>query len=148
MEDNMRKMISTALAGVMLATTVVASTTPALADPNRDRFIERYYIQRGHDDDYWVWRKNRHRWRDAEYRRWYDRHDHDFDDDELAAGVFGLAAGALFGAAIAGAGQPQAPVVVNNQEWLAYCTNRFQSFDPATGTYLGYDGERHPCVMP
>jgi hypothetical protein len=144
----MRKIISTALAGVMLGTTLVASATPALADPNRDRFIERYYVNRSHDDDYWVWRKNRHRWRDDDYRRWYHRHDHDFDDDELAAGIFGLAAGALFGAAIAGASQPQAPVVVNSQEWFAYCTNRFQSFDPATGTYLGYDGERHPCVMP
>ena len=73
----MRKIISTALAGVMLGTTLVASATPALADPNRDRFIERYYVQRGHDDDYWVWRKNRHRWRDDDYRGWYHRHDHD-----------------------------------------------------------------------
>ena len=145
----MRKIISTALAGVMLGTTFVASATPAFADPNRDRFIERYYVQRQHDDDYWVWRKNRHRWRDDDYRRWYHRHDHDFDDDDVAAGIFGLAAGALFGAAIAGAtSQPQGPVVVHHEEWLAYCTNRFQSFDPVSGTYLGYDGERHPCVMP
>jgi hypothetical protein len=145
----MRKIISTVLAGVMLGTTLVASATPALADPNRDRFIERFYAQRGHDDDYWVWRKNRHRWRDDDYSRWYHRHDHDFDDDEVAAGIFGLAAGALFGAAIAGAAnQPQGPVVVNHDAWLAYCSNRFQSFDPVSGTYLGYDGERHACVMP
>jgi hypothetical protein len=26
-----------------------------------------------------------------------------------------------------------------------YCRQRFQSYDPASGTYLGYDGERHPC---
>ena len=25
-------------------------------------------------------------------------------------------------------------MVVNDEEWLAYCTNRFQSFDPV-GTY-------------
>jgi hypothetical protein len=25
------------------------------------------------------------------------------------------------------------------------CAQRFKSFDPATGTYLGRDGERHPC---
>ena len=144
----MGKIISTALAGVMLGTTLVASATPALADPNRDRFIERYYMNRGHDDDYRIWRNNRHRWRDADYRRWYDRHDHDFDDDDLAAGVFGFAAGALLGAAVAGASQPQGAIVVNNQEWLVYCTNRYRSFDPATGTFLGYDGQRHACVMP
>jgi len=22
---------------------------------------------------------------------------------------------------------------------------RFKSYDPASGTYLGYDGQRHPC---
>lgn len=27
----------------------------------------------------------------------------------------------------------------------AYCSQRFKSYNPATGTYLGYDGRRHPC---
>jgi hypothetical protein len=27
----------------------------------------------------------------------------------------------------------------------AYCVQRFRSYDPASGTYLGYDGMRHPC---
>ena len=27
----------------------------------------------------------------------------------------------------------------------AYCVQRFQSYDPSSGTYLGYDGLRHPC---
>jgi hypothetical protein len=26
-----------------------------------------------------------------------------------------------------------------------YCAQRFRSYDPASGTYLGYDGIRHPC---
>ena len=28
---------------------------------------------------------------------------------------------------------------------VAYCESRFRSYDPASGTYLGYDGLRHPC---
>jgi len=28
---------------------------------------------------------------------------------------------------------------------VAYCAQRFRSYDPASGTYLGYDGLRHPC---
>jgi hypothetical protein len=28
---------------------------------------------------------------------------------------------------------------------VAYCMRRFRSYDPYTGTYLGYDGYRHPC---
>ena len=27
----------------------------------------------------------------------------------------------------------------------AYCMQRYKSYDPASGTYLGYDGQRHPC---
>jgi hypothetical protein len=26
-----------------------------------------------------------------------------------------------------------------------YCASRYRSYDPASGTYLGYDGMRHPC---
>jgi BA14K-like protein len=35
-----------------------------------------------------------------------------------------------------------APVVADDD---AYCSQRFKSYDPRTGTYLGYDGLRHPC---
>jgi len=28
---------------------------------------------------------------------------------------------------------------------VRYCMSRFKSYDPASGTYLGYDGYRHPC---
>ncbi|MGE3148390.1 MAG: BA14K family protein [Pseudorhodoplanes sp.] len=27
----------------------------------------------------------------------------------------------------------------------AYCAQRYRSYDAASGTYLGYDGQRHPC---
>jgi BA14K-like protein len=28
---------------------------------------------------------------------------------------------------------------------VAYCMQAYKSYDPASGTYLGYDGLRHPC---
>jgi hypothetical protein len=28
---------------------------------------------------------------------------------------------------------------------VGYCTQRFRSYDPKSGTYLGNDGQRHPC---
>jgi hypothetical protein len=28
---------------------------------------------------------------------------------------------------------------------IAYCMQRFRSYDPASQTYLGFDGLRHPC---
>jgi BA14K-like protein len=27
----------------------------------------------------------------------------------------------------------------------ASCAQRYRSYDPASGTFLGYDGRRHPC---
>ena len=31
------------------------------------------------------------------------------------------------------------------EDSAAACAARFRSYDPASGTYLGYDGRRHPC---
>lgn len=35
--------------------------------------------------------------------------------------------------------------VVSNADNVGYCEQRYRSYDPASGTYLGYDGMRHPC---
>ena len=34
---------------------------------------------------------------------------------------------------------------VADDDAVAYCQQRFRSYDPRSGTYLGYDGLRHPC---
>jgi hypothetical protein len=70
------------------------------------------------------------------------------------AAIGGFAAGALLGSALAapsyyyGApGYYYAPDVyaAPDDGAVAYCQQRFRSYDPASGTYLGYDGNRHPC---
>ena len=38
-----------------------------------------------------------------------------------------------------------APTVYNNGGSVAYCEQTYRSYDPASGSYLGYDGFRHPC---
>ena len=86
----------------------------------------------------------------------------------IGAGIAGFAAGALIGGAVAAGSGPYygygpgygydygpdygydyAPgsVVVERSGGgaEAYCEQRFRSYDPASGTYLGYDGLRHPC---
>ena len=35
----------------------------------------------------------------------------------------------------------EGPVVAS----ASYCEQRYRSYDPASGTYLGFDGLRHPC---
>ena len=54
-----------------------------------------------------------------------------------AAVIGGLAAGAIIGGAIANS---QA-----RQDAMSYCAQRYKSYDPASGTYLAYDGQRYAC---
>ena len=65
----------------------------------------------------------------------------------------GFAAGAIIGGALAaqqpyyyGPGYYYPPGYAEAPGGdVAYCEQRFKSYDPASGTYLGYDGYRHPC---
>ncbi|MBI1202107.1 MAG: BA14K family protein [Rhodopseudomonas sp.] len=52
----------------------------------------------------------------------------------VAAGILG---GLFLGAIIANQAQ--------HQNAVDYCMRRYRSYDPRSGTYLGYDGYRHPC---
>lgn len=74
------------------------------------------------------------------YYRGYGRRGYGYrrhNDDAAAAiagGIIGLAAGAI----IAGSAQ-------GGPRTVDYCMRRFRSYDPGSGTYLGYDGLRHSC---
>jgi len=67
----------------------------------------------------------------------------------------GIVAGAIIGGALAnpygpgyyGPGYYPPPVAYGPPpgDAIAYCMQRFKSYDPSSGTYLGYDGGRHPC---
>lgn len=42
----------------------------------------------------------------------------------------------------------QGPVVAvapDDGDSVGYCAQRYRSYDPGSGTYLGFDGLRHPC---
>jgi hypothetical protein len=57
----------------------------------------------------------------------------------------GAAAAAGITGAIIGGALSAAEANARNDEWIAYCARKYKSFDPASGTYLGYDGQRHAC---
>jgi hypothetical protein len=61
----------------------------------------------------------------------------------------GFAAGAILGGLLAAPyyyGPPPGYYYGPPEEDAsAYCMQRFKSYDPHSGTYLGYDGYRHPC---
>jgi len=76
--------------------------------------------------------------------------------DALGAGLVGLAAGAVIGSALTpkqvyvtppppayqGAGYRPQPWT---EDWYAYCSSRYRSFNPRSGTFVGYDGYERFC---
>jgi BA14K-like protein len=68
----------------------------------------------------------------------------------------GFAAGAIFGGLLAEPYYYQGPYYYAEPDYyyyygspsaaaVRYCIRRFKSYDLRSGTYLGYDGYRHPC---
>ncbi|MDB5653379.1 MAG: hypothetical protein JWQ94_992 [Tardiphaga sp.] len=87
-----------------------------------------YYGGRGYDRGYGY---------GGGYRRGYGR-----GGGGNGALIGGLAAGAIIGGAIAaGAAQSNAQA----QQNASYCSQRYRSYDPQSGTYLNNDGNRYPC---
>lgn len=106
---------------------------------------------------------------------WHHRHGHHYHHgnggDIVAAGILGAAAGAVLGSVLTPPPAP-APVYVDpyprhrtyyrpaprvvyvqpapepwTRAWYNDCSARYRSFDPGSGTYLGYDGQRHFCDL-
>lgn len=84
--------------------------------------------------------------------QWRGRHHHRHHGGGGGAVLGGLAAGAILGGIIASQQRPYyydgyaaAPRYYGGGDQDAYCFSRFKSYDPVSGTYLGYDGLRHPC---
>ncbi|HWM47184.1 MAG TPA: BA14K family protein [Xanthobacteraceae bacterium] len=65
--------------------------------------------------------------------------------------AYGLGAGALIGGTLWPYDDdyfldyPDDGFVSADAGAAAACAQRYHSYDPASGTYLGYDGRRHPC---
>lgn len=89
------------------------------------------------------------------YGAGYRYHRSGFWPADVATDVVGSAVG-LAGAAVTTAGaiatapfraaEPRGAYAAMDDSTSASCAQRFRSYDPASGTYLGYDGKRHPCI--
>lgn len=119
----------TLMKSVTLATALMAAvSSPVLAVPIAPAAVPQ---------DAQVQQVQYRHWHGHPGHRWGGPHRHRHHYGSGAAVLGGLAAGAVIGGAIANS---QAQTNAN-----AYCSQRYRSYDPASGTYLGYDGMRHPC---
>jgi hypothetical protein len=85
-------------------------------------------------------------------RPYYGRPYYRGGGNAVAAGVAGLAAGALIGGAIASQAQAQPtappPPGTVSPSVAAYCARKYRSYDPTTGTFLANNGMRYVCTYP
>jgi hypothetical protein len=75
----------------------------------------------------------------------------------LGAGLLGFGVGAIVGSALTPrevyVAPPPRPVYTRagygpapwTPDWYSYCYSRYRSFNPNTGTFIGYDGYEHFC---
>jgi BA14K-like protein len=79
----------------------------------------------------------------------YGYNDRYYRDDFWPGQVAGGIVGGAIGTAGAIATAPFRAMSGNGPYAMApdasYCAQRYRSYDPASGTYMGYDGRRHPC---
>jgi hypothetical protein len=144
-----------------LNTPLAAATTVA---PGNDSLVQvQYRDRRGYRDHRRGYRGDRFVGRHYGGRPIY--RDHRYDPGAaVAAGIIGLATGAIIAGALAP--QPVYPVAPHRvapyshrvvphrvaphytRSDLDYCSRKYRSFDPVSFTYLGYDGRRHYCRIP
>jgi BA14K-like protein len=143
----MRKAMMAVLATAALSSSALIAA-PAQAAPASDPISA--LRNGGLQTSYVQWRRGGYYGRPGYYGRGYYGRPGYYRRDRgyggaAAAGALGLATGAIIGGAIAQQ-QQQAPVYVAPGGGSdAYCAQRYRSYDPASGTFLGYDGLRHPC---
>lgn len=163
----MNKFLKTAILGFAAMAAVAAPISTASADSWRGN-------GGWNNGRHGGWHGGRNDWNRP--RPNYDRPRKRDRSDAIAAGVIGLAAGAIIAGALsqpstptyappppprvyyppqpAYNAYPPAPASVKyrggaqpwSQAWYNYCSQKFRSFNPKTGTYRGYDGADHFCV--
>ncbi len=136
----MRKFIA-----VLGSVATLAAAAPASADPRPIRplpDIHKPYPSESYAQYYY--RRGYHYHSGPRY---YYRRD---NGAAVAAGVAGLAAGALIAGAIANQAQaaPPPPPGTVSPSVAAYCARKYRSYDPVTGTFLATNGVRYVCTYP
>ncbi|MBB4040961.1 anti-sigma factor RsiW [Microvirga flocculans] len=138
----MRKLVTCLVGAAMLASALPASASPVRRPLPQ---IEKAYPNESYAQYY---RRGYYG-----HRPYYPPPRHYYRRDNgaaVAAGVAGLAAGALIAGAIASQAQaqpaaPPPPGTVDPQ-LAAYCARKYRSYDPVTGTFLAHNGMRYVCT--
>lgn len=152
---------------LLTAVTAFAPLTASVANAGDRHWKRQYYSS--HDDRQRFYNHREYSERNQYRQRHVYRHHR--NNDAIALGIIGLGVGAIIGSALANSHNqprviyrpapahrdyyPAAPRTVHSggrfepwtRSWFRYCENKYRSFNASTGTYRGYDGRDHFCVV-
>lgn len=146
-----KKLTAVVLTGLMTITSFVPvqAQEVTLSFGQRQHVVRSYCEQYPRDYDCRGYYDGR--WSDRDYDSFYYKNRHDLDS--LAAGIFGLAIGAMIAGAIANSnnnrgGSSNAEIIGRvDRGKVARCSARYKSYDQRSNSFLGYDGIRHQCNL-
>jgi hypothetical protein len=131
----MRKTIMAALGAAVLVGVGAPGASPASAGEKATPDITRAYPNESYSQ--WYWYRGRRYWGRGPG-----------PGAAVAAGVAGLAAGAIVGSAIANNAAARPLPQTADPDFIAYCSRKYRTFDPQDGTFLARDGQRYMCQYP
>jgi hypothetical protein len=136
-----------------------AIATPALAQEviYNPGYCAQFYPNancqnKGPDNPYTGSYQRRAAWDNGWNNSWNNNWNNSWNDNrgfwpgDVAAGVVGGAvgtAGAIASVPFGGYRNDYSYAYMDDN--ASYCAQRYRSYDPASGTYLGHDGQRHVC---
>ncbi len=140
----MQKLIIFIMAAFLMIPPLTAAPTSAQAQvtvrPHHSGYYGRPHYRHHRYSD-------RRHYRNRHYSRPYYGHNRRYhrrnNDAAIAAGIAGLAVGAIVAGSAANNTRYRA-----SSDHHAYCHSRYRSYDARSGTFVGYDGRRHYCRSP
>lgn len=91
------------------------------------------------------WQRNHVHWSRNQYRDFYRQHQNEQDfGSNVAASIFGLAAGAIVAGAVNNANNGYS---YRGNNHVIACEQAYRSYNPRTDTFVGYDGRQHQCRL-
>ena len=136
----MTSIIQKSILTVAAAITMAAAFQPATADAGPKKYLKNPGIVK-------PWKPGG--FKPTPHKPWKPPHKHHNHGDAAAAAALGIVGGMIIGSAIAN--QPaQQPVYTGggSNAHVAWCLNRYRSYDIPSDTYMSHSGYRKYCNSP
>ena len=134
------------VAAIVVAVLSIAAASPASAAmgdrQQQDKYIGDYCTTYPSANQCQDWSTNHSHWTPNQYQSFYRGHQHDVGfGGNVAAGLFGFAAGAVIATALTANNND------NSSSHVAACEQAYHSYNVRTDTYRGYDGFDQQCTL-